>query len=82
MKISWGCIFFENTQKNFKLNLVLEPKGLLCNFTTLQYMYMLDIADSNIHVYKGCLLHIECIYLPCYLHISQMAQRREHLSSV
>ena len=45
-------------------------------------MYMLDIADSNIHVYKGCLLRIEYIYLPCYLHISHMAQRRERLSSV
>lgn len=31
-KISWGCIFFENTKRNFKLNLILEPKGLLCKF--------------------------------------------------
>ena len=43
-------------------------------------MYMLDIADSNIHVYKGYLLWIGCIYLPCYLHISQMQRAKKVVS--
>ena len=72
MKLSWGCILFKNTQKNFKLNPLLESKGLLCTFYNT--VYMLSIADSNIYI--AYWMH----NLPCYLNISLTAQCREYHS--